>query len=60
MHVNIVALGYAKAGFVRFAGLSGFCSVGTDRAVAAVCRNGAQCESLGHRPRKRQHQTRQP
>ena len=39
---------------MRGTGSSGFCSVDVDRIAAAVCRNAAQCESLGHRPRKRQ------
>ena len=36
-----------EGGFARESELSGFCSVGTDRVSGAVCRNTAQCESLG-------------
>ena len=50
----------AKVGFMRASELSGFCSVGADRVAGAVCRNAAQCESLGHRPRKRQYRTWKP
>ncbi len=49
---DTAALGCAKVDVFDRADLSGFYSVTTAGVSEGDCRNAAQCESLGHRPRK--------